>query len=535
MSVVIGTRGSALALAQSRLVASRIGDDAEIRVVRTAGDADDRPIRELGDGAFVGTIEEALLRREIDAAVHSLKDLPTAAREGLVVAAVPEREDPRDVLVTATRGGLASLPEHAVVGTSSPRRAAFLRALRRDVVTREIRGNVDTRLRKVASGQYDATVLALAGLRRLGVAVGEAEVLDEDAMPPAPGQGALAVQCRADDHGIRTRLERLDDREVHLAVDAERALLSALGATCALRLGALARGEGRAVRLRAAFAIGDEIARFEGVGPDPAALASAAARALEASLLGGVTAVLTRDEEDDRELADELRALRARVVIAPCIRIEPLPDRRPLARALAELGPDDLIVVTSGAGAAAVASCGVVLQAPVAAVGPATASRLRALGIVPSFVARRPSASALAIELPLPRGTVLLARSDRATEDLPAVLRERGARVRELVAYRTVVGAGGDIASARDAVAQGRGVVVVFASPSAVEGCVRELGARVLQRAKLVAIGPTTAQAVRELVGVVPTTARAPDALGLASAVAAAARQGEEVAHADGR
>ena len=227
MTLVIGSRGSALALAQTRLVASRLGDDVEIRVLHTAGDRSERPIRTLADGAFVATIEEALLRREIDVAVHSLKDLPTAEREGLAIAAVPEREDPRDVLVTATRGGLASLPEGAVVGTSSPRRAAFLRALRGDAMTREIRGNVDTRLRKVREGEYDAAVLALAGLRRLGVAVDEAEILDAHVMPPAPGQGALAVQCRADDRALRARLAHIDDPSGARAARGARRLLHA--------------------------------------------------------------------------------------------------------------------------------------------------------------------------------------------------------------------------------------------------------------------------------------------------------------------
>ena len=278
MTVVIGTRGSALALAQTKLVASRLGDDVEIRVLRTAGDRSEKPIRTLGDGAFVATIEDALLRREIDVAVHSLKDLPTAEREGLVVAAVPEREDPRDVLVTATRGGLTSLPVGAVVGTSSPRRAAFLRALRSDAIMREIRGNVDTRLRKVREGEYDGAVLALAGLRRLGVAVDEGEILDAHVMPPAPGQGALAVQCRADDAALRARLERLDDGETHVAVRAERALLAALGASCALRLGTLARAEGSGVRLAAAFAVGEDIIRFDGTGPTPESVAADATR-----------------------------------------------------------------------------------------------------------------------------------------------------------------------------------------------------------------------------------------------------------------
>lgn len=535
MTVVIGTRGSALALAQTKLVASRVGGDVEIRVLATAGDRSGRPIRELGEGVFVATIEDALLRREIDVAVHSLKDLPTTEREGLVVAAVPERGDPRDVLITGRRGGLPSLPERAVVGTSSPRRAAFLRALRPDAVTREIRGNVDTRLRKVHEGEYDAAVLALAGLRRLGVAVDEHEILDEHAMTPAPGQGALAVQCRAEDRALRTRLELLDDSDTHLAVRAERALLAALGASCALRLGALARAESGSVRLAAAFAVGDEIARFAGAGPDPESVAAAATRALSASFLDGLTVVLTRDEEDDRYVAEELRVLHARVLIAPCIRTEPLEDRTPLTSALAKLGPDDLVVVTSRAGAAAIAACGVRLRAPVATVGWATAEQLRAFGISPEFVARTPSAAALGGELSLPRGTILLARSDRATEDLPLSLRRRGARVEEAVAYRTVVGMSGEIDPVREAVASDRRPVVVFASPSAVDGFAGELGCRALARARCVAIGPTTAHRVSELTESPAAVARTPDVLGLVAAVVAAARANEEKSLVDTR
>jgi len=535
VTVVIGTRGSALALAQTKLVASRLGGDVEIRVLRTAGDRSERPIRTLGDGAFVATIEDALLRREIDIAVHSLKDLPTAEREGLAVAAVPEREDPRDVLVTATRGGLTSLPVGAVVGTSSPRRAAFLRALRSDAITREIRGNVDTRLRKVREGEYDGAVLALAGLRRLGVAVDEGEILDAHVMPPAPGQGALAVQCRADDAALRARLERLDDGETHVAVRAERALLAALGASCALRLGTLARVDGGAVRLAAAFAVGEEIVRFEGTGPDPDSVAAAAARALTASFLDRPTVVLTRDEEDDRELAEDLRALHARVLIAPCVRTEPLADRTGLARAIGDAGADDLIVVTSRAGAAAISSCGAALRAPVAAVGWSTAEHLREYGITPRFVAREPSAVALGTELPLPRGAVLLARSDRATGELPAILRDRGARVREEVAYRTVVAMSGEVDSVREAVASGVPPVVVFASPSAVEGFVKRIGVVALGHIRPVAIGQTTARRIAELVDLVVTVARSPDVFALTSAVVAASRATEERVSVDAR
>jgi hydroxymethylbilane synthase len=276
----VGTRGSALALAQARLVASRIGEDTELVVISTAGDKSARPIRELGDGAFVTALEDALRRREVDVAIHSLKDVPTAEVDELVIAAIPRREDPRDVLVTATRGGLASLPNEALVGTSSPRRAAFLQAARPDVRVAEIRGNVDTRLRKVQAGEFDGTILALAGLRRLGLPFGDDEVLPTEVMLPAPGQGALAVQCRADASVLRERLRALDDRATRTAVTAERALLRLLGASCELALGALATVEDELVTLDAALAADGGIARFRGAGGDPLELAQRAADAL---------------------------------------------------------------------------------------------------------------------------------------------------------------------------------------------------------------------------------------------------------------
>jgi hydroxymethylbilane synthase len=275
----IGTRGSALALAQARAVSARLPDAVELIVVRTAGDEDGRPIRELGDGAFVARLEEALRRHEIDVAVHSLKDLPTADAPGLVLASVPEREDPRDVLVTTSRRGLDSLPPDARVGTSSPRRALFLQAVRPDIRVAEIRGNVDTRLRKVRDGEYDGAILALAGLRRLGVQIAPEEILDLELMPPAPGQGALAVQCRIDDVALRERLERIEDRAARIAVTAERAVLALLGASCDLALGAHATVTGGTITLDAALA-GGTIRRFHGTGADASALARRAAAAI---------------------------------------------------------------------------------------------------------------------------------------------------------------------------------------------------------------------------------------------------------------
>ena len=275
--IVVGSRGSALALAQAAIVTRALGGDASVRVITTAGDASDRPIRELGDGVFVGAIEDALRRGDIDVAVHSLKDLPTEEPADLMIAAIPERQDARDVVITRARGGLGDLAAGAVVGTSSVRRAAFITALRQDVTCSDIRGNVDTRLRKVNDGQYDATVLAAAGLRRLSLAFAPHEALSIEVCPPAPGQGALAVQVRASDVALRERVAVLDDPRVRAAVIAERELLRLLGASCDIPLGAYGHWEDGELVLDAALASDRGIRRTSQRGHDALDLARRAA------------------------------------------------------------------------------------------------------------------------------------------------------------------------------------------------------------------------------------------------------------------
>lgn len=247
----LGTRRSVLATTQSRLVAGWIEEagllagipiKVELVEVTTPGDVSKAPLSSFGGvGVFVSALREALVERRVDLAVHSLKDLPTAPFPGLTLAAVPVREEPYDVLVTADGRGLADLPEGARIGTGSPRRAAQLRAAVPGVKVVDIRGNVDTRLRLATEGELDAVVLALAGLRRLGWADKVSEVLPPTVMLPAPGQGALAIECRADDAAVLAAVAPLDHPQTRAAVTAERALLARLEAGCAAPLGALAR------------------------------------------------------------------------------------------------------------------------------------------------------------------------------------------------------------------------------------------------------------------------------------------------------
>ncbi len=247
--LVIGSRGSQLALWQARWVQARLGElglESRIEIIKTTGDKVlSVPLSSVGGkGLFTKEIEDALLAREVDLAVHSLKDQPTEIPAGLQITAIPEREDPRDAMVGSR---LAELRNGAKVGTSSLRRSAQLRRLRPDLQVESVRGNVDTRLRKLDEGQYESIVLAAAGLTRLGWSGRIAEALEPEVMCPAVGQGALAIETRIGENVCQA----LDHAATRAAVTAERAVLSALGGGCLTPIGAHARVEGGQLRLMA--------------------------------------------------------------------------------------------------------------------------------------------------------------------------------------------------------------------------------------------------------------------------------------------
>jgi hydroxymethylbilane synthase len=260
-TLTYATRRSPLALAQCRALVARLSTLEpglrlrELQVVTSGDKIQDRPLADLGGkGLFVKEIEEALLDGRADFAVHSIKDVPGLLPAGLLIACVPAREDPRDVLVASQHRSLSELPTGARVGTSSLRRMASLRMIRPDLTVVAIRGNVDTRLRKLEQGQFDAIVLARAGLLRLGLAARETQILPADVSLPAVGQGALGIECRADDTATRAILAPLHDPETATCVAAERGVLIALGGDCRTPLGAFAERKEGTLRVRAFIA-----------------------------------------------------------------------------------------------------------------------------------------------------------------------------------------------------------------------------------------------------------------------------------------
>ncbi len=538
----IGTRGSPLALWQANRVASAIaargGPTVELTIIRTSGDRkSERPLAEEGGKRlFVKEIEEALVNGRVDLAIHSAKDLPADRLPGLAVSAVLERGDPHDCIVLPLdrpfRGSAAELlatgAQEAAgfrVGTGSIRRTAQLRHACPQLEIAPIRGNVGTRLRKLDDGKYAALILAAAGLQRLDLAQRIAARLPFDVCLPAPGQGILAAEYRADDMASHDVVAGLVDPGVATALTAERALVEALGADCHTPLGAMATVEGDSLRLRAIVASPDgaRLMRQEAAAPlaDAAGLGAEVASALldagAAQLLGaplaGRRVLITRPREQSADFSDALRALGADPVIVPMIRIAPPEDDRPLADACANAATFDWIVFTSANGVDAMMSrlagrARPLGDARIVAVGPATAARLTQHGIRTDVIPKHHRAEAAGDELlrnhDLDGARILLPRANLATQDLPDTLRSAGADVTDVVAYRTLASIDTGGADLTGMLERGELHVATFTSPSAVRTFVTIVGGadraqRLLSGVAVASIGPVTSRALEDL------------------------------------
>jgi len=540
----IGTRGSPLALIQAGLVANGLRSlGADVRVDTIVTDGDQRaPDTAWGEGAFVTAIERALTDGRIDIAVHSAKDVPTDEDPRLTIAAFLPRDMGDDVLVLpASRRveRLEDLAQGARVGTDSPRRSAFLRAARPDLLVHPLHGNVDTRLRRLDAGDTDALVLAAAGLRRLGRADRISLVFPFDVLPSAPGQGALAVQVRADDAATLAVVRCLDDAATRRAVVAERALLAASGGGCRAPIGALGRVVEGQLHLRAGFATGDGSVAVTvssvGIGDRDEAMIRVAlddladhAAAAALSLLRP-RVIVTRPSGDAAALTLALVDRGFAPVGVPAIAIEPV-DPGIVDELVDRVADADWVVVASANAVRALAEAaqrrGVTLATPGlrwAAVGGATERALQDMGVTEVFRPRDATGAALAERLPVARGeTVLLPRGDLADEYLPRRLAERGARVDAVVVYRTVEAPQSSVPAIAAALAD-RPVAVVMSSGSAVRGWLRlarDAGVDDAARAiDVVAIGPTTVAEACRLGLVVAAVASSPHPAAVADAV----------------
>jgi hydroxymethylbilane synthase len=515
----LATRGSTLAMIQAQLAAGALArrypeHEFVLAPLTTHGDRD--PSMRLTDsnreGVFVKELEQALLEGRAELAVHSAKDLPTLTTPGLTLAAFLPRADARDALIARQPATLSDLPPGSRIGTGSPRRAAQIAAVRPDLQAVEIRGNVDTRLRRLAEGAVDALILAAAGLERLGRLSEAHQLLPLEIMLPAPGQGALALQAV---HG-RDAAElaaQIDDPPTRRAVEAERELLRRLGGGCLSAVGAYGAIQGDQLVLRAVVldASGRTVLRAQAQGAGDADVVREVAASLEgqgaagllnSAPLSGLRVMVTRADRQAAALVELLKAKGAEAITCPVILIEPIAVG---PASLDGLAGYDWLVLTSANGVDRLVE--VLRQAgrdlpariKVAAIGPETAARSRAAGIEPALVPERFVAEELAAALAsviAPGARLLLARAAGARDVLPERLRALGARVDVLETYRAVPPP--ELRPRLAACLPGVDVVT-FTSSSTVRHFVEALEGRLGDRVTVACIGPITAQTARDL------------------------------------
>lgn len=559
--IAIGTRCSALALAQARLVQdafARDGRATRIVEVETAGDRR-APDTAWGEGAFVVAIERALLDGRVDLAVHSAKDIPTRQDPRLRIAAYLPRADPRDALIVrrdATAWCLADLPPGTRIGTDSPRRTGFLLARRPDLIVHPLHGNVDTRLGRLDAGETDALVLACAGLDRLGLGGRIAERLEAEIVPPAPGQGAIAVQIRRDDARMLNLAASIDDSHTRLAVEAERALLAAAGGGCRAPIGALAVIVGNELdllggapgpdgspavfgRRRGPLGSGEDLAGELAVELDVRGLARQDAGGdPPRPRSSGRRVLVTRATAQADGFMTALRHLGLDPIGVPAIAIEFDPPQGDLDRAAAGLHSYRWVIVTSANGARAILEAAERIRTELGApdwavIGPATRVILEREGVEVRFQPSTSDAMALATELPLTTGDrVLIVRGDLADEGLAERLSGRGAEVDDVIAYRTIEAPKSSRQLLRQAMRDEPLDAIVLTSGSTVRGLLMLARAEALDITAVpaVCIGPNTGtEAARAGFRVIAVSSN-PDAIALAAATAQAlTREPQEV------
>lgn len=533
----LGTRASLLARTQSATVGNALaeitGRTWEEILIRTDGDDTTTSLNQPGNpGLFVSTLRRALQAGEVDVIVHSFKDLPSAPEPGIVLAAVPAREDPRDVLVCRDGLTLATLPNGARVGTSSPRRSAMLLAQRPDLRIEPVRGNVDTRIRKALEGEVDAVVLAFAGIARIGRTDVISEILDPELVVPAPAQGALAVECREGDP-LAAVVAQLQDPLARLTTAAEREVLVGISAECTTAVGAYAKFDGSALTLVAELFDEEQHSRVQitreiSLGAISTARGIgllAASKLMLASDVDPVLLVRANDNEADEKA---LAAAGLGSISDSYLNMSTSLSRSNADVLLSKLGEGvDWLVVTSQVAMPSWASlvgrdrlAGAIADAKskgmrIAAVGSKTAESIRDLGASIDLIPVLPSAAGLLAELPRKAGTLVFPHGSIAMRALPDGLVSRGWSITEGVVYETSVVRQQPISTA---LLRGGDIsAIIFRSPSAARAVAQHLGMKTT--IPVIVSGPTTAEAARALGFNVVAIANSPSASDVAAAV----------------
>ena len=539
-SLIIGTRGSPLSIIAAGIVSSRIKKafpelSIIIKKIRTEGDNDrTTPIPDLnykkGDGIFTTLIEKELLNGSIDIAVHSLKDLPTLLPRGLIIGAVLERDDPRDVLISRDKLKLKDLPNHATIGTDSPRRSAQLLAFRKDINVKSLRGNVQTRIQKLFRGDYDAIVLSAAGILRLGLSRKITQYLPLDIMLPAPGQGAVAVEIRDGDGEIMEITCSINHKPTELAVNCEREFLLNLGGGCRVPIGAHSNLKDGVLTLDGMISNNDGTQIFRevlksnysgykkiGMRLAKLLLKKGAKKILKEHLaLYNKKILITRASEQANELSDKLSALGASTILFPTIKFEPLAESQSL-RLTNNLEKCDWLVFTSVNGVRFFFEClekerydiKILNFKKIAAVGPSTAASLNKKGIKVDFFPKRHLTSEIAGGMGGIVGKrILLPRTDIACRDLAKQLTNKGALVDEVVVYRTLSVDDSRAIELNWLLEERKLDLIIFTSASTVQNFARLLSRINVRyskdfKTKVACIGPVTAKAA-EMAGIKP-------------------------------
>ncbi len=520
VKITIGTRGSRLSLIQTKIVVDKIkylfpNIDVKVEVIKTLGDVkkDMKLYNMEQEGVFVKDIDRQLVEGNIDLAVHSLKDIPTKLPGKVKIGAIVERADPRDVLISNGDIKLRDLKRNAKIGTSSLRRKSQLLAFRKDFRVMEIRGNVDKRLSKLDAGDYDAIVLAAAGVERLGESGRISEYLPFDVMLPAPGQGALAVEIRSDDESMARVASKLDNRRVRASVEAERVTLSRIGGGCNALLGVFAEVKKGKLYMDAAVTSKDGAKkyRYRQVSdprfPEEAGLmlaekiildgaASMAGSTRRRSPLNGKIVAITREEEEGEGIYQMLLERGAAPIYFPTIKTVDLQSGGVVLKPAA-LKKYDIIIITSRRGASKLleyANYGKI-RASVIAIGNETGRYLKENGIAPEYMPESSYSKDIVNGLNDIKGkNILIINSAKAESKLSEDLIGRGGNVDRITPYTVTKPR---VSSIRKKSIMGyRFDFVTFASPSAVEGFISILGRRnarmVLSSGKVVCIGDTT-------------------------------------------